>query len=189
MATVQATQINKGAVVSLDGVYHKVVERDHKTPGNKRGIIHLKLKNLEGGGHVSKRFASGDFLETAYISKRSCQYLYPESPGFVFMDNESYEQFTLSAELVGDQMKYVPLNADVSVGYIDERPMELDLPASVTLTVVESEPAIRGNTATNVTKLAVMDTGLEVKVPQHINVGELISVDTRNGDFMGRAKE
>jgi elongation factor P len=189
MANVQATQINKGAVITLDGVYHKVIERDHKTPGNKRGIIHLKLKNLEAGGHVSKRFATSDFLDTAYISKRNCQYLYQEPTGYVFMDNESYEQFTLSEDLVGEQMKFVPLNADVSIGYIDDRPMELDLPASMSLTVVESEPAIRGNTATGVTKLAVTDTGLEVKVPQHIEVGELISVDTRTGDFMGRAKE
>jgi len=188
MAT-QLTQIRKGNVVKLDGAFYKVVDMHHNTPGNKGGIVQLKMKNLETGGHINKRFNSTESIETAFLSKQSCQYLFKEPTGYVFMDNETYEQFTLTDDVLGDAMQYVPLNGDVMVLYLDEQPIELELPASVTLEVVEAEPAIRGNTATNVTKRAVTNTDLEVKVPQHINVGERISIDTRTGDFLGRAKD
>ena len=186
---VQLTQINKGAVVSIDGNFFRVVERDHKTPGNKRGIIQLKLKNLDNGGHITKRFASTDFIDTAFVTQRNCQYLYKDTTGYVFMDNETYEQFTFNEDVVGENMKYVPLNANVDVEYIDDKAVDLSLPASINLTVESAEPAIRGNTATGVTQKAICETGLEIKVPQHIEPGELVQVDTRTGDFMGRAKE
>ena len=125
---------------------------------------------------------------TSYQLRIDGQYLYEEGHGWVFMDNETYEQFTLGADLVGDLMQYVPHNSDVQVLYVEERPVDIDLSASVVLEVIEAEPAIRGDTATNVTKRVVCETGLEVKAPQHINVGDKIQVDTRSGDFLGRYK-
>lgn len=188
MAT-KLNQIRKGNVVILDGVYHQVVDFHHNTPGNLGAIVQLKLKNMENGNQFTKRFNSSESIETAFLSKRNCQYLYPEGDFFVFMDNESYEQYHLGAEVVGDRMKYVPFNENVVVLYLDEKAVDIELPSSVVLDVTEAEPSIRGNTATNVTKKAVCSTGLEVKVPQHINAGEKISVDTRTGEFLGRAKE
>jgi len=185
----QLTQVRKGNVVKMDGDFFKVVDMHHNTPGNKGGIVQLKLKNLKTGGHINKRFNSTDSIDTAYLDRRSCQYLYQEGSGYVFMDNENYEQFTLHDDVLGEDMKYVALNMDVKIAYLDGNPIEMELPASVTLEVTEAEPAIRGNTATNVTKRVVCTTGLEVKAPQHINVGDLISVDTRSGDFLGRSKE
>lgn len=187
MAT-QLTQIRKGNIVKMDGVFFKVAEMTHITPGNKGGIVQLKMKNLQTGGHINKRFNSTESIETAFLSKRNCQYLYAESDTWVFMDNETYEQFNLGEDVCGDLMKYVALNMDVQIAYLDETPVELELPASVTLEVIEAEPSIKGNTATNVTKLCKVETGLEVKVPPHIGVGEKIKIDTSEGKFLGRAK-
>ena len=186
---VPVTQIRKGNVVAVDGVNYKVLDHHLNTPGNKGGIVTFKLKNMDTGANVSKRFNSNTTIDTVYFSKRSCQYLYQEGQGYVFMDNETYDQFTLDQDVLGDNMKYVPLNTDVVVLYLEERPVDIELNASVVLDVVEAEPAIRGDTATGVTKKCVTNTGLEVKVHQHINVGEKISVDTRTGDFLGRSKE
>lgn len=186
---VPVTQIRKGNVIAIDGGNFKVLDHHLNTPGNKGGIVTFKLKNLGTGANISKRFNSNQSVDTVFAQKRSCQYLYPENNGWVFMDNETYDQFTLDEDVLGDNMKYVPLNTDVLILYLEETPIDLELSASVTLEVVEAEPSIRGDTATNVTKRVVCQTGLEVKAPQHINVGELISVDTRTGDFLGRAKE
>ena len=185
----QLTKIRKGNIVKMDDTFFKVMGMDHITPGNKGGIVQLKIKNLTTGATSTKRFNSTDSIDTAFLSKRNCQYLYPEGNGWVFMDNETYEQFTLHEDVTGDAMKFVRLNSDVTVAELDGNPVEVELPAAVTLEVVEAEPAIKGNTATGVTKKVVCDTGLEVRAPQHIDVGELISVDTRSGDFLGRAKE
>lgn len=184
------TEVRRGHVVKLDdGVYYKVMDLDHRTRGNLRGFIQVTLKNMQTGSTATKRFASTDSLESAYLSKKNCQYLYPEGKMWVFMDNTSYEQFHLDEDVCGDAMKYVRLNQDVVVNCLDDKPVEIELPAAVTLEVVEADPAIRGNTATNVTKRAVCDTGLEIKVPQHVGPGDLVSIDTRTGEFLSRAKK
>jgi elongation factor P len=188
MAT-QISQIAKGQVVKLDGVNYQVVEREHRTPGNLRAFFQLKLKNLVTGAQAVKRFSADDALETVFLEKKSCQYLYPEGKTFVFMDNTTYDQFNLGEDVVGDKMKFIPLNGDVVVLYLDEVACDVELPAAVTLEIVESEPAIRGNTATNVSKKATTSTGLEVRVPQHLDVGMKISVDTRTGEFISKAKD
>ena len=186
---VPVTQIRKGNVVLIDGVNYKVLDHKLNTPGNKGGIVTFKLRNLGTGANVSKRFNSNASVDTVFFSKKSCQYLYPEGDTFVFMDNETYDQFNLGTDILGDLMKFVALNADVTIMYLEETPCDIELSASVSLEVMEAEPSIRGDTATGVTKLCKVETGLEVKVPQHIKVGEKISVDTRSGDFLGRAKD
>jgi elongation factor P len=188
MAT-PVTQIRKGNVITIDGGNFKVLDHHLNTPGNKGGIVTFKLRNLETGANIQKRFNSNQSVDTVFFSKQSCQYLYPEAPGFVFMDNESYDQFTLTEDVVGDMMKFIPLNTDVMVLYLEDRPVDIELAASVSMEVIEAEPSIRGDTATGVTKLCKVETGLEVKVPQHIKVGERISIDTRTGDFLGRSKD
>ncbi|MBL4848569.1 MAG: elongation factor P [Planctomycetes bacterium] len=189
MAGVPVAQVRKGTVVKIDGNAFKVLDHHLNTPGNKGGIVTFKLKNVETGANVTKRYNSNANIETLWAAKKSCQYLYAEGDSWVFMDNETYEQFNLGKELVGDIMKFIPFNSDVQVLYVEERPVDIDLTASVVLEVVEAEPAIRGDTATNVTKKVVCETGLELKAPQHINVGDKIQVDTRSGGFLGRVKE
>jgi elongation factor P len=185
------SQVSKGQVVQIDGVNFQVVDREHRTPGNLRAFYQLKLKNLATGAQFVKRFAVDDQVEPVFMERRSCQYLYPEGnkTGFVFMDNETYEQFTLTEDIVGDKMGYVPLNGNVIVMSLDGVACDIELPASVVLEIAEAEPAIRGNTATNVTKNATSTTGLKVKVPQHIEAGMKIIVDTRSGEFIQRSKD
>ena len=189
MAGTPVAQVRKGTVVQIDGSAFKVLDHHLNTPGNKGGIVTFKLKNVETGANITKRYNSNANIETLWAAKKSCQYLYAEGAGWVFMDNETFEQFTLGKELVEDIMKYIPFNSDVQVLYVEDRPVDIDLTASVVLEVTEAEPAIRGDTATNVTKKIVCETGLELKAPQHINVGDKIQVDTRSGDFLGRVKE
>ncbi|MGE0712078.1 MAG: elongation factor P [Planctomycetota bacterium] len=189
MAGIPVAQIRKGQVVKIDGVAYKVIDHSLLTRGNLRGIVNFTLRNIQTGKNENKRFNSNSNVETLWASKRTCEYLYEEGSGWVFMDKDSYEQFTLDAELVGDVMKYIPHNTEVQVLYIEEKPVDIDLPATVTLSVIEADPAIRGDTATNVTKRVVCETGLEIKAPQHIDVGDKVSVDTRTGDFMGRVKD
>jgi len=188
MAGIPVAQVRRGQVVDIDGTPYKVLDHHLNTPGNKGGIVTFKLRNLDSGANVQKRFNSNANIETIFSSKKQCQYLYPEGETHVFMDNESFDQFNLGHEVLGDCMKFVPLNSDVMILYLEERPIDIELSATVILEIVEAEPAIRGDTATGVTKKAVTNTGLEIKVPQHINVGEQVSVDTRSGEFMGRAK-
>ncbi|MCO5171594.1 MAG: elongation factor P [Planctomycetes bacterium] len=186
---VNLTQIRKGMVVKLEGQNYQVVDLEHRTPGNLRAFVQLKLKNMASGSQFTKRFSADEQLETVFLEKRSAQYLYPEGKTYVFMDNETYEQSNLGEDVVGDKMGFIPLNSDVVVLYLDGAACDIELPASVVLEVTESEPSIRGNTATNVTKKAVCNTGLEIKVPQHVDVGDRVVIDTRDGSFLGRSNK
>lgn len=185
------TSVRRGMVVKLEGQNFQVIDVEHRTPGNLRAFVQLKLKNMSNGSQFIKRFSADEQLETVYLEKRSAQYLYAEkaSNSYVFMDNETYEQANLGEDVVGDNMKYLPLNSDVVVLYLDGTACDIELPSSMILEIVESEPSIRGNTATNVSKKAICQTGLEIKVPQHINVGDKVVVDTRTGEFTGRSNE
>ncbi|MBI3724670.1 elongation factor P [bacterium] len=189
MAAVNCTEVRKGMVVKVDETDFLVVDRQHITPGNWRGMVQMKLKNMKTGSIVQKRFGSTERLETVFLENKPCQYLYQEGKDFVFMDNVSYEQFTLPGELIEEDMKFVPPNGEVQVTLLDDKAIAIELPASVTLEIVDSEPSIRGDTATNVTKKAKCQTGLEIKVPQFIEVGEKVKVDTRTGEFISRSKE
>jgi elongation factor P len=189
MPAINCTEIRKGMVVRVENDDFLVVDRQHITPGNWRGMVQMKLKNMKTGSITQKRFGSTERLETVFLEKKPCEYLFKEGKDYVFMDSANYEQFNLPGDLIDEDMLYVPPNGTVQVTLLDDRPIGIDLPAAVTLEIVESEPSIRGDTATNVTKKAKCQTGLEVKVPQFIEVGEKIKVDTRTGDFISRSKD
>ena len=182
-----ASDIKKGMVVKLDDAYWVVIDSTLNTPGNKRGIVQMKLKNLKQGNHIQKRFSSTEMVEYVHTEKRLHEYLYKDQAGHVFMDRETYEQLTLEPELVGDAVPFMAPNCEVMVQFIETSPVGVDLPASVVLEVTEAEAGVKGDTATTPTKKATLETGHEVKVPLHIKVGEKIKIDTRTGDFMGRA--
>lgn len=187
---VKATEVRKGTVIEQDGDLWVITDYEHKTPGNLRAIINIGIKSLRSGSSKSMRLGSGDMLEVAYLDKKPCEYLYKESNGdFVFMDQENYEQFPLSAELVGDKMVYVRENTQVTVTFHNNVAIGVELPGSVVLKVTEAEMAVRGNTATNVKKDAVVETGLKIRVPVHISVGDQVSVNTETGEFLRRVND
>lgn len=186
---VRATELRKGTVIVGDhGKLLLITEYNHHTPGNLRAVIHLKVKDLRTGALSPMRLSSSDAFEVAYLDRKKAEYLYKEANGdYVFMDQESFEQFPLPHDLVGDKMGYVRENTVVDVTFHEANPIGVDLPSTVTLKVVEAEQAVKGNTATNVRKEAVLETGLKIKVPIHIQVGEMVRVTTEDGEFQGRA--
>lgn len=188
--SVRATELRKGSVIVRDGDLLVITEYHHHTPGNLRAIIQMKTKSLKTGSSGQIRAGSSEAFEVAYLDKRRCQYLYREAQGdYIFMDNESYEQFPLPADLAESSMGYVRENTEVDVTFHEGRAIGLELPTVVELEVTESEMAVKGNTATNVKKDAVVETGLAVKVPLHIMVGDRIKIRTADAEFMGRSTE
>lgn len=187
---VRATDLRKGSVIQHEGHLLLITEYLHHTPGNLRSIIHIKTKNLATGQANAMRLASGDTVELAYLDRRKAEYLYRDPQGhYIFMDSVTYEQFPIDEQLIGDMMGYVKENTEVDVTFHETTPIGVEPPTSVVLEVKETEPAVRGNTATNVKKDAIMETGLVVKVPAHISTGEQIKVRTSDGEFQGRANE
>ncbi len=184
----KATDLRKGMVLDKDGQLLLITEYLHHTPGNLRSIIHIKTKNLISGQSGAMRLASGDTLETAFLEKKNAEYLYKESDNrFVFMDSDTYEQFHLDADMVGDKMGYVKENTTCVVTFHGTTAIDIELPTQVILEVVEAEMAAKGNTATNVKKEAVVETGMTVKVPAHVSAGDKIKIRTADGEFQGRA--
>jgi elongation factor P len=189
VASIPYSQVRKGQViVGDDGQLYTVVDRDLNTPGNWRAILNLKLKNLKTGAVTPRRFKPEDKVELAYLDKRPMQYLYQEGDGYVFMDKESYDQITLGKEWVGDLILYLKENDDANVTFYDGKPLSLELPATVELKVVQTEPSVKGATAAAQYKPATLETGLKITVPSFIADGEVIQVDTRTGEYLSRAK-
>jgi elongation factor P len=189
VASINFSQVRKGMViVGEDGQLYHVVDRDLNTPGNWRAILNLKLKNLKTGAVTPKRVRPEDKVEQAYLDKRAMQYLYQEGAGYVFMDKENYDQITLDKDWVGEQILFLKENDDVQVTFYEGKPISLELPATVELKVIETEPSVKGATAAAQYKPATLETGLKITVPPFINIGEVVQVDTRESKYLSRAK-
>ena len=188
MASIPYSQVRRGMVIVEGGQLHYVVDRDLNTPGNWRAILQLKLKNLKTGAVTMNRVRPEDKAEQAYLDKREMQYIYQDGDGYVFMDTETFDQITLSRDWVGDQMLYMKENNKAHVTLYDGKPLFLEPPATVELKVVDTEPAIKGATAQAQYKPATCETGLKVTVPPFVQIGEVIQVDTRTGEYLSRAK-
>jgi elongation factor P len=188
MASIRATELRKGnVIVGQNGELLVITDYQHRTPGNLRAVIHMKVKNLATGQVSAMRPASGESFEHAFLERRKAEYLYRDGSGnYFFMDSETYEQFPLSEELVGDKMLYVRENETVEITFHEKVPVGVELPSQVVLTVTEAEPAVKGNTANNVKKDAVTETGLKIKVPLHIAPGDRVKISTADGEFQGR---
>jgi len=182
-----ATDIRRGSVLILDGDLYVCTDFQHNTPGNKRGNVQTKLKDLQRGATITRKFSSTERVEFAFLDKVWCEYLYKDGQSYVFMDTETYEQHHLQADVVGDQMPFLVENARVQVTFHDGRAISLDLPGSVELKVTHTEPGIKGDTVSNVYKPATLETGLEIKVPNHVGVGDIVKVSTQTSEFQGRA--
>ncbi len=182
-----ANDIRKGQVIKFNGEPHLVMETQHRTPGNLRAFVQIKMRNLRYGKALDQRFASTDSMEVLPTEHKTLEFSYADRDTFAFMDPETFETVELSATLIGDAKNYLTANGRVDVLYVDEKPLTIELPSSVVLKVVESADGVKGDTASNVQKPATLETGLIVQVPLFIKEGELLKISTADGSYMGRA--
>lgn len=184
-----ATEVRKGMVVNYEGQLNLIVGTYHHTPGNLRAVIQIKMKNLKTGTTKEIRFSSGDKLEVVIIEQIDMEYLYADGDTFVFMNQKNYEQVSLHKDLLGEDVQWMKENLVCKVSFYEGSAMSIELPASVELKVVETEPSLKGATVTNVYKPAKLETGAVVPVPPFIEPGEIIRVDTREGKYLERVNK
>jgi elongation factor P len=185
----KVNDVRRGNMIILDGELYVVVDTNHVKPGKGPAYVQMKIKNFKQGNVTNRRFNSTDNVDTAFITKRKCEYLYPEGTGYIFMDSSSYDQFMISADLIEDSMPYITHNSEVTVTIYEGNPIGVEIPASVVLQVTETTPGEKGDSVTNVFKEATLETGLKTKVPLFINQGEHVKVDTNTGEFIERVKK
>jgi elongation factor P len=181
-----ATEIRKGMVVRYDGKLQLIVSTYHHTPGNLRAVIQIKMRDLQGGSAKEIRFGSGDKLEVVHIDSVDMEYLYQDGESYVFMNQENFEQVSLHKDLLGEDVQWLKENMICKVEFFEGRAISVQVPFTVELKVVKTEPSLKGATITNVYKPATLETGAVVQVPPFIDEGELIKVDTRDGQYLER---
>ena len=184
--SIPATQMRPGMIIKHNDQLHVVFSVEHRTPGNLRAFIQAKLKNIRTGAMYTERFRSPDPIDRVIVDEVKMEYLYNDGDDYYFMD-ESFEQTVLKRDTLGDAVEYLTSNLLIEVSFHDGKPVGIELPTSVEMTVVETEPGIKSATASSVTKPATTETGLVVQVPPFINEGEKIRVDTAEGAYMSRA--
>ena len=184
---ISAGDFRNGVTFELDGNVVQVIEFQHVKPGKGAAFVRTKYKNVITGAVVERSFNPTDKYPTAYIERKDMQYLYEADGTYVFMDNETYDQIELNKDQLGNAINFLKENMDVKIISFKERILGVELPNTVELTVVETEPGIKGDTATGGSKNAKMDTGYVVKVPLFINEGDVLQIDTRTGDYIARA--
>ena len=176
-------------IIRYQGELYQITKYDHVTPGNWRAIHHLNLRHLKTGRQKDVRMGTSDQIEPQFVEAKSCQYLYQDANGHVFMDQESFDQFHLPQEVIEDALRFIVEGDNVEVVYVENEPLSVQLPTSVTLEIAEAEEAIKGDTVSNLQKNATLTTGYTLKVPLHIKPGERIKVNTDTGEFLGRAQD
>jgi elongation factor P len=184
---IPATQMRPGMIIRHNNELHSVFTVEHRTPGNLRAFIQAKLRNLRTGAMFEHRFRSGDAIEKIVVDEIKMEYLYNDGDTYYFMDIENYEQTPLNRDVLGDAVEYLTPNLQITVEFFDGKAVGIDLPQTVELTVVETEPGLKSATASSVTKPAKTETGLVVQVPPFVNEGEKIRVDTAEGTYLSRA--
>ena len=183
----KATDLRPGYACRMDGKLFIITKFEHRTPGNLRAFIQAKLRNLRTGAMFEHRFRSSDPIEKITVDEEKMEYLYQEGDAYVFMNTENYEQLHLSRDVLGDAVDYLIPNLQISVEFFDGKAVGVELPQTVELTVIETEPGLKSATASSVTKPAKTETGLVVQVPPFVNEGDKIRVDTSEGAYLSRA--
>jgi elongation factor P len=184
---VAANDIRKGQVIKYNGEPHLVMETQHRTPGNLRAFVQVKMRNLRYGKSLDQRFGSTDGLEVLPTDRRTLEYSYSDRDSYAFIDPESFDQIEISAATLGEVTNYLTPGGKVDVLFVDDKALTVELPSAVTLKVVESADGIKGDTASNVQKPAKLETGLTIQVPLFVKEGELVRVSTVDGTYLGRA--
>ncbi len=183
---ISSNDFRTGVTVELDGSVWRVVEFLHVKPGKGSAFVRTKLKNVQSGNTVEKTFRAGETVPQANLEKRSMQYTYKDGEEFVFMDMQTYEETRMNSENLGDRINFLKEEMEVNVIFWDEKVLEIELPTSVVLEITDTDPGVKGDTATGGTKPAIVETGAQVMVPLFITIGEKIKVDTRDGSYLGR---
>jgi elongation factor P len=188
MAKILATEIRVGTLLEWEKRIWRVLKCYHVHVGGRGGaFMQVEMKDIDKGTKTNQRFRTEDKIERAFVDPREMQYLYQDGDSYVFMDKENYEQLSLQADFLEGQAGYLLPNTDVQINFYNGRAIGIEMPPSVVLTVVDTEPGIKNATATNTFKPAKMETGITVQVPPFINVGEKIKIDTAEGTYMERA--
>ncbi len=183
---ISSNDFRTGTTIELDGQVWRVVEFLHVKPGKGSAFVRTKLKSVQTGNVVEKTFRAGESVQQAILEKSNLQHTYVESGDYVFMDMTSFEETRLSAEQIGKGSKYLKEGIEVNVIFHNGKILEVELPISISLKVTETDPGVKGDTASGGTKPAILETGAQVMVPLFISVGEIIKVDTRNDSYLGR---
>jgi elongation factor P len=184
---IPATQLRPGMIIKHNNDLHSVFSVEHRTPGNLRAFIQAKLRNLRTGAMFEHRFRSPDPIEKITVDEIQMEYLYQDGDDYYFMNTENYEQIHLNKGTLGDSVDYLTPNLQIQVEFFDGKAVGIELPQTVELTIIETEPGLKSATASSVTKPAKTETGLVVQVPPFINEGERIKVDTAEGVYLSRA--
>jgi elongation factor P len=188
MSNVKATQLRPGMVIQHEGQLFTIFSVDHRTPGNKRGSMQTRMKNLKSGAIIDYRFRAEEFVERAILDEVEFEYLYNEGDEFHFMNTETYEQMHLTRDMLGETVYYLIPNTVVKVEFFEEKPIGVDLPDTMELRVVQTEPTLQKATASAVGKPATLETGLVVQVPPFVNEGDRIKVDTAEARYVQRVE-
>jgi len=183
----QATRLRKGMLIKMGEDLFRVLDLQHVTPGNLRGFVRVKLRNIRSGNLSDQKLRSEDEVERATLDEKSMQYLYQDGSSYHFMDTDTYEQIALTDEVLGDAMNYLVAESVIEMEFYGSEPVGIELPQTVDLKVVSTTPAIKGATASAQLKPATLETGLVVQVPPFINEGDRIRVNTETGDYQSRA--
>ncbi|MCK8624180.1 elongation factor P [Apilactobacillus xinyiensis] len=187
MSTISTANFKNGLTIEVDNAIWRIISFQHVKPGKGGAFVRTKLKNLRTGAVQDKTFRSGAKMEQAQIDTRSMQYLYEDGSGYVFMDMDNYEQISVPGEKIKDALNYLQENMDVSIVQYENEVIGIEVPNTVTLEVVDTEPSIKGNTASGGSKPATMDTGLVVQVPFFVNKGDKLVINTTDGTYISRA--
>lgn len=183
----QANDLRKGTAILFNREICVVEDFRHHTPGNKRAFVQATLRNVKSGKIIQNKFASDDDVEPAPLVPKTVQFLYQDPQGFHFMDLEDYHTLAVDEQTVGDGKRFLKENLELKIRFHEDRPIILELPSSIILKVIESPPGIRGDSATNTLKPAKVETNYDLMVPLFVKEGDLIKVDTRTGEYLGRA--
>jgi elongation factor P len=181
------SDFRKGLKVKIEGEPYYIIDFQHARTAQRRAFVRTRLKNIKTGAVLEKTFSAGETFEEPDFQERWMQYLYSSGNDFHFMDSKTYEQIILNEEQLGEYRWYLKENEEYKILFFEGKPVSLDLPSSVILKVIQTEPAIKGDSVTNITKSAKLETGLEVKVPLFIKEGDMIKIDIRTGEYLERA--
>jgi len=183
MASIQATRLKKGMLIKLGNDLFRVLDLQHFTPGNKRGFVQARMRNIRTGQQADNKFRAEDDVERAHLEERQMQYLYRDGDSFHLMDTNTYEQIHLDTEVLGDNASYILPEMVIAMEFYGEEPVGIELPITVDLKVVDTTPGINRATASAQVKPATLETGLVVNVPAHVNIGDVIRVGTEDGEY------
>jgi elongation factor P len=184
---ISSTQLRPGMVIKFNNEVYTIFKMEHRTPGNLRGFVQVKMRSIRSGSMTEHRFSSEDRVERAALEEHEMEYLYDDGEYYYFMNTENFEQMHLTKELLGDSVEYLVSQLKVNIEFYEGKPISVELPPTVDLKVVETEPGMKGASVSNVTKAAKLETGLVVQVPPFINEGEKIRVSTSEGTYQERA--